>query len=195
MSSILIAIFAYLIDKIFGEFTFMIHPLSYVKEMSSYFVKNYYKKSVLRGLLHLLFVIGIISFFIISITLFLALTPLVVNIVVSSLIAAMFLSNASVKRAFYLLRKKKIQKQTFTELAKHNTNIKKLNEALVAPLLYLLFFCLIGIVLYKTIHTLAEQMDSKERRVYATSARLLHNGVNFFPSRFIALLIVLRNWR
>lgn len=195
MTNILIAIFAYLLDKIFGEFTFMVHPLSYVKEMSSYFKENHFKESILRGFLHLFFVISVVSFFIICITLFLAETPFVVNVVASSLIASMFLSHTKAGDSLKKLFKKAQNKQTFSKLVKHNIRVQRLNDALVAPLLYLLLFGLIGLVLYKSINLMAKEIDSKQSRLYATTARILNDGLNFLPTHFIALLIVLRNWR
>lgn len=197
MSNILIAILAYLIDKKFGEFTFMVHPLSHVREMTSYFEESYFKDTFLRGLAHLTFVIGIVSFFIICITLFLLQTPLVVNVLASSLIAAMFLSNATATKALKELFKKEHKKQTFSSLAKRDTNVKNLNDAVIAPLLYLLLLGLPGIVIYKSINVLAQELNSKERdnKLYAKSARALNDGLNFLPSYFIATVIILLDKR
>ena len=197
MSNILIAILAYLIDKRFGEFTFMVHPLSHVREMTSYFQENYFKNTLIRGLAHLTFVIGVVSFFIICVTLFLLQTPLVVNIIVSSLIAAMFLSNATAEKSIKALFKKEHKKQTFSSLAKRDANVKSLNDAVVAPLLYLLLFGLPGIVIYKSINILTQELRSKKRdnKLYAKSAKVLNDGLNFLPSRSIALLLILMDKR
>jgi adenosylcobinamide-phosphate synthase len=195
MSNILSAIIAYLIDKRFGEFSFMVHPLSYVKEMNAYFEETFFKDSVLRGLLLVMFVIGIVSFFAISIALFLPLMPLVVNIVISGFIASMFISNAIARKASSALFKKETPKQTISTLVKHDTNIKNLSDAMIAPIFYLLIFGIAGIIIYKAINTLYQELDAKKTKhiAYEKVARGLNSGLNFIPSYLLATVVTFVN--
>ena len=60
-NNFLIAFLAYFIDRIFGEFRFVKHPIIIIGDMINFFQKRYYKDSVFRGLLLVLFVLGLVS--------------------------------------------------------------------------------------------------------------------------------------
>ena len=72
MTNLLIAIFAYLIDKIFGEFPIIKHPVIAMGEMITFFEDNFYKDSIFRGILLVLFMMLSIALFSITIHLYLS---------------------------------------------------------------------------------------------------------------------------
>ncbi|NOR58411.1 MAG: cobalamin biosynthesis protein CobD, partial [Sulfurimonas sp.] len=93
MTNIFVALFAYFIDRLFGEFRFIKHPIIIIGEVITFFEDRFYKNSVFRGLLLVLFVLGLVSFISISIYLYLGEMHDAVNIIVSSFIASMFLAH------------------------------------------------------------------------------------------------------
>ena len=169
MSNILVVVFAYFIDKLFGDFNFIKHPLSYVSEMNSFFEEKFYKNTVLRGLLLVMFVIGIVSFISVSIALYLAYLPLLINVIITATIASMFITHINL------------------------TNRVKLNNNLIAPLFYLLFFGLVGIILYKTINSMHSLVDNKKEKYdkYGKVIAKLDEILNYIPSRLTNTLIKL----
>ena len=44
-----IALMAFFIDRIFGEFSFIKHPVVFMGEFITWFEKKFYKDSILRG--------------------------------------------------------------------------------------------------------------------------------------------------
>ena len=74
MSNIFIAVFAYLIDKVFGEFPVK-HPVSAMGEMITFFEENFYQDSILRGFLLVVFMVVAIGTASIAVHLYLAYLP------------------------------------------------------------------------------------------------------------------------
>ena len=60
MSNILIAIFAYFIDKRFGEFPVK-HPVILIGKMITFFEDNFYKDTILKGILLVIFILSSIA--------------------------------------------------------------------------------------------------------------------------------------
>ena len=112
MTNILVALFAYFIDRVFGEFSFIKHPIIIIGDIITFFEKQFYKNSILRGLLLVLFVLGIVSFVSTSIYLYLEELNQVINIIISSFIASMFLAHKmlydSVKAVLVSQNKKEV---------------------------------------------------------------------------------------
>ncbi|MDQ7067449.1 MAG: cobalamin biosynthesis protein [Sulfurimonas sp.] len=57
MTNLLITVLAYVCDRVFGEFSFIKHPIIYIGELITYFERRFYKDTILRGLLLVLFVL------------------------------------------------------------------------------------------------------------------------------------------
>ena len=207
MSNILVALFAYFIDRVFGEFRFIKHPIIIIGELITFFEKRFYKDSVLRGLLLVLFVIALVSF--ISITIYLYLTQLnqTLNIIISSFIASIFIAHRmlydSVKNILTCQNKKEaismLVSRDTTQMSESDiykasieTYAENLSDGVIAPMFYLLLFGLPGIVIYKAVNTMDSMVGYKNERYenYGKVAARVDDILNWIPSRITALLIM-----
>jgi adenosylcobinamide-phosphate synthase len=207
LSNIYIALFAYLTDKIFGEFAFLKHPIIYIGDIISFFEAKFYKDSKRRGLLLVLFVLGVVSFFVFAIYFYLQLLAPAIEIAVSGFIASMFLAHRmlydSVAEILYadnktellsMLVSRDTENMSESDIYKAaiETYAENLNDGVIAPLFYLLLFGLPGIVLYKTINTMDSMVGYRTERYekFGKAAARLDDFVNFLPARITALLIM-----
>ena len=208
MSNVIVAVLAYLIDKKFGEFTFIKHPIIVIGELISFFEKLLYKKSILRGLLLVLAVLSVVSFFVIVLQEFLNIAfPYFLNILITAFIASMFIAhkmlrdsiegvlNAENKReAISMLVSRDTKELSESDIYKAaiETYAENLSDGVVAPLFYLLLFGLPGIVIYKTINTMDSMIGYKNERYekFGKVAARLDDIANYIPSRLTALLIM-----
>ena len=208
MSNILITIFAYLIDKKFGEFTFIKHPVIVIGEIISFFEEKFYKNSITRGCLLVIFVLTIVSFFSISLYLYLQFFSWILNIFISSFLASMFIAHKmlrdSVENILYTQNKKEAismlvsrdtQDMSESDIYKAaiETYAENLSDGVIAPLFYLLLFNLPGIIIYKAINTMDSMVGYKNERYekFGKCAAKLDDIANYIPSRLTALLIML----
>ena len=207
MNHIFITIFAYFIDKIFGEFSFMKHPIIYIGEMITFFEERFYKDSIVRGFFLVLFILFIVSFFSISIYLYLTILSTTLNIIISSIIASIFIAHKMLKDAVKAVLTAENKKEAISMLVSRdtenmsNSNIYKaaietyaenLSDGVIAPLFYLLLFNLPGIIIYKAINTMDSMVGYRTPKYenYGKVAAKLDDIVNFIPSRVTALLIM-----
>ncbi|QOP44841.1 adenosylcobinamide-phosphate synthase CbiB [Sulfurimonas paralvinellae] len=207
LSNIYIALLAYLIDKIFGEFPFLKHPIIYIGDIITFFEEKFYKDSVKRGLLLVLFVLSVVSFFVFAIYFYLQLLAPALYIVLSAFLASMFLAHRmlfdAVSEILYATNKKELLSQLVSRdtqnlnesdiyKASIETYAENLNDGVIAPLFYLLLFGLPGIILYKTINTMDSMVGYRNERYekFGKAAALLDDFVNFIPARITALLIM-----
>jgi len=208
VSNVIVAVLAYLIDKKFGEFTFIKHPIIVIGELISFFEKLLYKKSILRGLLLVLAVLSVVSFFVIVLQEFLNIAfPYFLNILITAFIASMFIAhkmlrdsiegvlNAENKReAISMLVSRDTKELSESDIYKAaiETYAENLSDGVVAPLFYLLLFGLPGIVIYKTINTMDSMIGYKNERYekFGKVAARLDDIANYIPSRLTALLIM-----
>jgi len=207
LTNIYSALLAYLIDKIFGEFAFLKHPIIYIGDIVSFFEEKFYKDSKRRGLFLILFVLAIVSFFAFAIYFYLQLLAPAITIIISALLASMFLAHRmlydSVAEILYAENKKALLSQLVsrdTENLSENdiykaaieTYAENLNDGVIAPLFYLLLFGLPGIILYKTINTMDSMVGYRNERYenFGKAAARLDDFVNFIPTRITALLIM-----
>ena len=208
MSNLLITLFAYLIDKVFGEFRFIKHPIITIGEMISYFEETYYQDSILRGLYLVMFVLAVVSFVSITVSLFLAELPLFLEIVFSSIIASIFIAHKmlyeSVRDVLYAQNKKEAiamlvsrdtQEMSESDIYKAaiETYAENLSDGVIAPLFYLLFFGLPGIIIYKAVNTMDSMVGYRNKKYenYGKIAALLDDVLNYIPSRLTAVIIML----
>ena len=213
MGNILIAIFAYIIDRIFGEFAFFSttnfkHPIVAIGEIITFFEEKFYKDSVLRGVFLVGFVVGIMAVASIAVELFLAEFHTVLYIITSSIIASMFLAHKmlydSVKEVLFSKDKKsaiaKLVSRDVENMSESDINkaaietyAENLSDGVIAPLFYLLIFGLPGIIIYKSINTLDSMVGYKNGKYinYGKAAAKLDDVANFIPSRITAVLIML----
>ena len=208
MSKLFIAIFAYIIDRKFGEFSFIKHPVIIIGELISFFEKIFYKNSILQGCLLVVFVLGIVSFLSIALYFILQLFPLFLNIILTSLIASMFIAHKMLRDAVGDIIYVKNKKEAIAMLVSRDTKemsesdiykaaietyAENLSDGVIAPLFYLLLFNLPGIVIYKAINTMDSMVGYRNERheKFGKCAAKLDDLANYIPSRLSALLIMI----
>ena len=208
MSNILVSLFAYIIDRVFGEFKFIKHPVIIIGELISFFQERYYKDSVLRGLLLVIFVIAIVSFISIAIWLYLAEMNQTLNIVISSFLASMFLSHRMLYDSVKNILVSQNKKESISMLVSRNTEqmsesdiykasietyAENLSDGVIAPLFYLILFGLPGIIIYKAVNTMDSMVGYRDEKYenYGKIAARLDDILNYIPARITAVLIML----
>jgi len=208
MSNLFIALFAYLIDKKFGEFSFIKHPVIIIGEIISFFEEKFYKDSLTRGCLLVLFVLGIVSFFSIALYLYLQFFSPILNIIISSFLASMFIAYKMLRDSITNVLHVKNKKESIAQLVSRDTEnmsesdiykaaietyAENLSDGVIAPLFYLLLFNLPGIIIYKAINTMDSMVGYKNERYekFGKCAAKLDDIANYIPARLTALLIML----
>ena len=155
MSNVLIAIFAYFIDKFFGEFPFKLHPIQLIGEWIVFFEKKFYKDTVLRGVLLVGFILLVVGALSIAVQLYLMILPTFIYIIVSSVIASIFIAHKILhdsvkeilfcedkKSAIAMLVSRDTEQMSESDIYKAaiETYAENLSDGVVAPLFYLLLF-------------------------------------------------------
>ncbi len=208
MINIIITILAYTIDRIFGEFSFIKHPIIIIGNLITFFEKRFYKDSILRGLLLFIFMLVIVGVVVSFLTYLLNSLPTFLNIIITSFIASMFLAHRmlydSVKEilsaenkreAISMLVSRDTANMSDSDVYKASieTYAENLSDGVIAPVFYLLFFGLPGIVIYKTINTLDSMVGYRNEKYenYGKVSAILDDVVNFIPSRITAVLIMI----
>ena len=208
MTNVLVAILAYLIDRIFGEFKFIKHPIISIGELISYFENKFYKDSILRGAMLVLFVLSVVSFLSFAISAYLNFLPLVLDVVITSLIASVFIAHKMLydsvedilhtgdkKTAISMLVSRDTQEMSESDIYKAaiETYAENLSDGVIAPIFYLILFGLPGIIIYKAINTMDSMVGYKNERYekYGKVAARLDDIMNFIPSRITAILIMI----
>ncbi|MFA6192721.1 MAG: adenosylcobinamide-phosphate synthase CbiB [Sulfurimonas sp.] len=213
MSNILITLFAYLIDRVFGEFSFFSktafkHPIVAIGEIITYFEDSFYQDSVLRGFFLVSFVVAISAATALIVDHFLAEFHVLLYIITSSLVSSMFiahrmlydsvkdvLSTENKKEAISQLVSRNVENMNESDIYKASieTYAENLSDGVIAPLFYLLLFGLVGAVVYKAINTMDSMVGYRNERYekYGKAAAILDDIANFIPSRITALLIML----
>ena len=208
MMNIAVAIFAYLIDRKFGEFKFMTHPIEIFGELIEFFEEKFYKDSILRGAFLVVFMLLITGMSSFAIQTYFDLLPWIINLVVTSFIASMFISHNMLKEsvqnilvaedkktAISMLVSRDTQQMNESDIYKASieTYAENLSDGVVAPIFYLLLFGLVGIVIYKTVNTLDSMVGYRNERYekYGKISAKLDDLLNYIPSRITAVLIML----
>jgi adenosylcobinamide-phosphate synthase len=207
MTNIFVALLAYFIDRLFGEFRFIKHPIIIIGEIITFFEKRFYKNSIFRGLLLVLFVLDLVSFISISIYLYLGEMNEVLNILISSFVASMFLAHRmlydSVKEILVSPNKREVismlvsrdtesMRDSDIYKASIETYAENLSDGVIAPLFYLTLFGLPGIIIYKAINTMDSMVGYRNEKYekYGKVAAILDDIANYIPSRLSAILIM-----
>jgi len=202
-----ITLFAYLIDRIFGEFSFIKHPVSYMGDYILWFESRYYRDSVWRGVV-LVVSLLVLTFGVVD-GLELLVDSFVVNpwiqvglyaVIASMSIASRMLHDAvndlidNPHRIQYLVSRD-TQNLTPSDVNKAGieTYAENLSDGVIAPLLYLWLFGLKGAFLYKAINTLDSMVGYRHERYerFGKVAAYLDDVANYLPARITAVLIAL----
>jgi len=203
--SISLALLAYFIDRVFGEFPTK-HPVVFMGEYIKWFERRFYKDRVLYGAILTTTLILITLFILHLITLFIESMPnRYINIVILAIIASTTISSKmlyeSVKETIahpqkirYLVSRD-TQNLTSSEIkrASIETYAENLSDGVIAPLLYLLLFGVEGAFLYKAINTLDSMVGYRNSRYekFGKFSAILDDIANYIPSRITALLIAI----
>jgi adenosylcobinamide-phosphate synthase len=208
MINVLVAFIAIIIDRIFGEFPFVKHPITVIGELITSFEEYFYKDSVFKGFLLVSSVIAVISVFAFSISFYLAQFNIIVNTFFSSIIASFFIAHNmlynSVKEILSADNKKELLSKLVSRdvepmsesdiyKASIETYAENLSDGVIAPIFYLLLFGLPGIILYKTINTMDSMIAYRNEKYekFGKVAAKLDDYANYIPSRLTAVLIML----
>jgi len=208
MDNLIITFFAYFIDRYFGEFKFIKHPIIIFGEMIKFFEDKFYKDSIFRGFLLVLFMIGTIGVASFTLQLYLESLPVAINIIFTSLIASVFIAHNmlynSIKDILYA-DDKKYALSMLVSRDTHNMDesdiykasiesyAENLSDGVIAPIFYLLIFNLIGIILYKVVNTMDSMVGYKNLKYekFGKVAAILDDILNYIPSRLTAILIII----
>ncbi len=208
LTNTITALLAYTIDRLFGEFHFIRHPIIYIGDLINFFEKKFYKDSVFRGCLLVAFVLGISGSMAYVIYSYLSYLPLWVNIIASSIIASIFIAHHMLREAVSGVVSAKDKRAAISQLVSRDTaNLSEsdiykaaietyaenLSDGVIAPLFYLLLFNLPGIVIYKAVNTMDSMVGYKTPKYekFGKCAARLDDLLNYIPSRITALLIML----
>ncbi len=193
-----LALIAFSIDRVFGEFNFIKHPVVLMGDYIKWFEKKFYKESVARGMLLTLTLI-IITVILIS-PFYVYLNTLLLGIVASTTIASKMLYESVREILFHPQNIKYLVSRDTTELSSSDINkaaietyAENLSDGVIAPLFYLLLFGLWGAFIYKAINTLDSMVGYRNKRYekFGKFSAKLDDIVNYIPARITAILIAI----
>lgn len=197
-----ITLIAYIIDKIFGEFSFIkfyTHPVVLMGRYISWFEQKFYKDSVFIGFLLTASLILIVLSICFLITHFIS-NIFILGLIASSGIAANMLYK-SVKSVmlcpenikFLVSRDTAYLSNSDINKAAIETYAENLSDGVIAPLFYLLLFGITGLFVYKAINTLDSMVGYKTQKYlnFGKFSAKLDDVANYIPARITAILIAL----
>ena len=192
-----LALFSYILDRFFGEYPFLIHPVVAIGRLIDFFETNFYKDSIYRGFLLVLFVLSIVFLF----SFFLSKTYFLIQLFFTTWLLASKSLYESVKDIlnnpknikFLVSRDTKDLNESEINKAAIETYAENLNDGVIAPLFYLFFFGVIGIFLYKAVNTLDSMVGYKNEKYenFGKVSAKLDDILNLIPSRITAVLIII----
>ena len=200
---------AFLIDKIFGEFSFIKHPVIFMGDYIKWFENRFYKDTIFRGFILLSTLLIIV--FLISYTIHIILNQFnpIISLIISATIASTTIaSNMSYKSVYDISINPKNIKYLVSRDTDNlsNSDINKasietygenLSDGVVAPIFYLYLFGMEGAFIYKAINTLDSMVGyhtDKYENFGKVSAKL-DDIANFIPSRLTAIFITIINFK
>ncbi|SFV68987.1 Adenosylcobinamide-phosphate synthase [hydrothermal vent metagenome] len=199
-----IALIAYIIDRVFGEFRYIRHPVVLMGDYIKWFERRFYRQSIARGTLLALSLTSITliasftlqSLFTFHSSLF---TLLLQGAAASTTIASKMLHD-SVKEIITHQKKIKYlvsrdtQNLSNSDISKAaiETYAENLSDGVIAPLFYLILFGLPGAFVYKAINTLDSMVGYRNERYekYGKFSARLDDVANYIPARITAVLII-----
>ncbi|MGA1940508.1 adenosylcobinamide-phosphate synthase CbiB [Arcobacter sp. YIC-310] len=200
-----IALIAYVLDLVFGEFEklkFIKHPIILIGNYISWFQKKFYKDSILRGAF--LTISTVLVVFVISYVL-----SLIDNIFVQGFLASFTLASKMLYESVKDIVSSndlEVKKQKISYLVSRdtsemsNSDVNKaavetygenLSDGVIAPLFYLICFGIVGAFIYKAINTLDSMVGYRNKKYenFGKVSAILDDIVNYIPSRITAVLI------
>ncbi len=194
-----LTLIAYIIDRIFGEFQFLKHPIVLMGDFIKFFEKYFYKNSIFRGALLTISLIVVV--FTITFTIDYFIDNIYILAFLSSFGIASKMLYESVKdiitnpQNIKYLVSRDTENLTKSDINKAaiETYSENLSDGVIAPLFYLLLFGIIGLFVYKAINTLDSMVGYRDDRYekFGKVSAILDDIVNYIPSRITALLIAI----
>ena len=192
----LTALIAYVTDATFGEFRYVRHPVILMGDFIGWYEHRFYRDSRVAGVglaVSLLIVVALLS-------LPLTLLPFWVQGIVASMFLAHRMLHDSVHEAIgqrekvAMLVSRDTQNLSQSDLNKAliETYAENLSDGVIAPLLYLLFFGVPGVALYKAINTLDSMVAYRTKRYenFGWFSAKLDDLANLIPSRLTAVMVL-----
>lgn len=197
-----ISFLAYIIDRFFGEFSFIKfyrHPVIFMGDYIKLFEKYFYRDSVFRGALLNISLLSIVICVVFLVELFID------NIFILGLIASTGLASKMLYESvrdilnhpenikYLVSRDTKDLNSSDINKAAIETYAENLSDGVVAPLFYLLFFGLYGLFIYKAINTLDSMVGYRNKRYenFGKFSARVDDVANYIPARITAVLISL----
>ncbi len=202
-----IALCAFIIDNIFGSIKFKHHPIVLIGKYITFFERHFYKDSIAMGAL---IFVSTISVSLGSVLLVYIIAPTiywyVFAIVLSSILLANKMLYSEVKKVaisdnprqqlkYLVSRDVDNLSQSDIYKASIETYAENINDAVIAPLFYLLLFGVWGIVFYKCTNTLDSMIGYRNARYekFGKISARADDILNYIPARITAFLILLIN--
>ncbi len=199
----MLTLIAYLIDRVFGEFKYIKHPVVFMGDFIKLYEKKFYKDDIMTGMfltLSLIFVVFIVT----SIITYFISNVYILAIIASTGIASKMLYD-SVKDIVsnptnikYLVSRdtKELNERDINKAA-IETYGENFSDGIVAPLFYLFCFGIVGLFIYKAINTLDSMVGYRNERYekFGKFSAILDDVVNYIPSRLTAIIIALLFWK
>jgi len=200
-----VTLFAYFIDKLFGEFSSLRHPVVIMGDYIKWFEKQFYRDSIVIGSLLTLTLILIVAIVIALISSIIHLLPWQIELLLLSLLASTTIASNMLYSAvkdivknpdhikYLVSRDTKALSRSDINKAGIETYAENMSDGVIAPLFYLLLFGLEGAFLYKAINTLDSMVGYRNERYekFGKFSAILDDVVNYIPARITALLIAL----
>lgn len=192
-----IALIAYMIDRIFGEFIFIRHPVVLMGDFITAFQKKFYAQTIKRGFWLVVWLLAVVLAIIYPISMIN--NPWVLGIIASTGIASKMLYDSvhnvlSDPQSIRFLVSRDTEKLSPSEINKAaiETYAENLSDGVIAPLFYLLVFGLVGLFVYKAINTLDSMVGYRTEKYeqFGKVSAKLDDVANYFPSRLTALIIL-----
>jgi len=193
---------AFFIDRIFGEFSFIKHPVIFMGDFISWFEKIFYKDSIFRGfvltlcLLVLVFSVTYLIELFVTNGILLALiasTGIASRMLYDSVYGVMYSSNTREAISMLVSRDTKDMSLNDVNKACIETYAENLSDGVVAPLFYLLFFGISGLFIYKAVNTLDSMVGYRNEKYekFGKFSAILDDVLNYIPAKITAFLIAL----
>ena len=202
-----IALIAYVLDLVFGEFEklkFLKHPIIFMGGYIKWFEKRFYKDSVLRGgflTISLVAVVFVITSFLsmidnIFIQGFLASFTLASKMLYDSVKDIVSSDDLDVKKqkiSYLVSRDTSSMNNSDVNKAAIETYGENLSDGVIAPLFYLLCFGIVGAFVYKAINTLDSMVGYRNEKYekFGKVSAIVDDIANYIPARITAVLISL----
>ena len=199
-----LTLLSYLIDRIFGEFSFVRHPVVIMGDYIKWFEKHFYRDNIIHGVWLTLSLIFFTYFVVHLFVLFLSgwghpdLQVFLFAVVGSTTIASKMLYDSvydiikNPSHIKYLVSRDTSQlSSSDINKAGVETYAENFSDGVVAPLFYMLLFGLEGAFIYKAINTLDSMVGYRNERYekFGKFSAKVDDVANYIPARITALLI------